>query len=246
MRRPLVSFLIGYLVASLVAIYSFSPTKMTGQNIWEQTFGPQQESKSKSQLTRPNLKPKQKWVAKVVFRDKVSAESAASFVEALEEVQAAQVDYIVLEIDTPGGSVSAGRMISRAIESSPIPIVCIVDGDAASMGAYILQSCDVRIMTKRSAILFHEPSVETQVEGPQRQFENIRLGLAIASEMMAEHESHRLKISKAEFKKHIEGGQDWWLLWGEALKIGAIDCTTRSVETVLKQMKDDKAVCPGG
>jgi ATP-dependent protease ClpP protease subunit len=65
---------------------------------------------------------------------------------------------VLFEINSPGGSV-AGFRIAKALEDSEVPVVCVVDGLAASMAFYILQSCDTRLMTGHSLLMAHEPSM---------------------------------------------------------------------------------------
>ena len=53
---------------------------------------------------------------------------------------------LLVEIDTPGGSLSATRLIVQEILNSPIPILCLVSpagAQATSAGAIILQACHV-------------------------------------------------------------------------------------------------------
>ena len=53
---------------------------------------------------------------------------------------------ILLEIDTPGGSLSVTRLIIQEILNSPLPFLCLISprgAQAASAGAIILQACHV-------------------------------------------------------------------------------------------------------
>jgi ATP-dependent protease ClpP protease subunit len=128
---------------------------------------------------------------------------------------------VVLRIDSLGGSVSAGEAFSRLIERVPMNVICVVDGQAASMAFYILQSCDVRVMTTRSMLLIHEPSM-AGVSGNQHELRRAAEYLEILADRMATHESSRLFISKEELVKKIHD-RDWTLLPTEAMEIGAID-----------------------
>ncbi len=53
---------------------------------------------------------------------------------------------ILMEIDTPGGTLSATRLIVQEILNSPVPFLCLVSpkgAQATSAGAIILQACHV-------------------------------------------------------------------------------------------------------
>lgn len=161
----------------------------------------------------------------------------------LAQAQAAGVDAIVLEIDTPGGEVAEGFTIVKAIEETRVPIVCVVDGQADSMGFYITQSCSVRVMTARSRLMTHEPSMGAEVSGHPIQWRNAFEHLKALADAMAVYESARMKISLEEFKKRIADGTDWWMGSVEAKSVGAVDCVVDRVRTVIGEMSKGQFIC---
>lgn len=148
----------------------------------------------------------------------------------------AGADEILLEINTPGGSVSDGFELSKAIEESKAPVTCVVDMDAESMGFYILQSCDYRMMTKRSKLMAHEPALGGMFHGQPSQWQAIANMMKAEAEAMAEHCIHRTKISLKEYHEKTDGSQMWFFNHTEALKRGVIDCVAASVKSVHDQM----------
>ncbi|QPC46930.1 NfeD family protein [Mangrovibacillus cuniculi] len=60
----------------------------------------------------------------------------------MEEAKEQQADYIVLDIDTPGGVVDAARDIGSLLDSVDIPIIAYVNPEAISAGAYISLHAD--------------------------------------------------------------------------------------------------------
>jgi len=62
---------------------------------------------------------------------------------------------ITLLMDNPGGDEYHGLAIVDAIEQSPCEVRCVVRGHAMSMGSWILQACDRRIMGPRSTQMVH-------------------------------------------------------------------------------------------
>jgi len=65
---------------------------------------------------------------------------------------------ILLYIDSPGGSCTAGLGIIDTMDAAKAKVYTICDGLAASMGAVILASGDKRFSTKNSTIMFHQAS----------------------------------------------------------------------------------------
>lgn len=64
----------------------------------------------------------------------------------------------VVLINSPGGSVAVGQKILDQLNLERLmgtKIICVVDGLAASMAFEILTTCDVRLATDRSILLFH-------------------------------------------------------------------------------------------
>jgi ATP-dependent protease ClpP protease subunit len=129
-----------------------------------------------------------------------------------------------LIIDSPGGSVRVGLVfvdLMRAAQANGTHIRCVVNGMAASMGAYILQACDQRLMTKQSAVMFHTVSV-SGIEGTQYDLERVTEYLETLNHRLAIFIAGRLKISLADYEARVHD-RDWWLGYEEALAVGAVD-----------------------
>jgi ATP-dependent protease ClpP protease subunit len=195
------------------------------------------EPKAPTKIERPKLKPGEHWVPVIRFTNaSIDKANVAKVVSLFEQISAAGPDAIVLELSTLGGEVPSGYEFARAIERSNAHVTCVVDGDAASMGYFVLQSCDTRLMTKRSVLMIHEPHVGGPDHGTQSVYRNLQAMLHITSEAMLEHEVVRMKVSKEVVRKHIENGQDWNMLYGEALEVGAVDGVAPSVESVVRTL----------
>lgn len=62
----------------------------------------------------------------------------ASFLDrALSEAEEAKASLVILDIDTPGGSLTSAEDIGMRIRNAKVPTVAFVNGKAASAGAYI-------------------------------------------------------------------------------------------------------------
>lgn len=148
-----------------------------------------------------------------------------SIVGALIQVQSMPVEQrpevLVLNINSPGGLVEEGFLLVQAIEQSPIPVMCVVDGTAASMGFYILQACDRRVMTARSSLMWHSVSINASVNS--RNIESVKNRITVLNAGALNHVAKKMKIPKEEIAERLSFFGDWWIDADEALKIGAVD-----------------------
>jgi ATP-dependent Clp protease protease subunit len=175
-------------------------------------------------------------VPKYRFSDEVSEKSSKRIIAWIEASNKAGADELLLEINTPGGSVSDGFEVMRAIEESNAPVTCVVDGDADSMGFAILQSCEKRVMTRRSKLMAHEPAIGGSIHGQPNTFIAIAEMMKADRDALAIHCAHRLKVTLAEYHRRTDGGLMWWMLSEEAKKVGAVDSVSDSVKAIHKEM----------
>lgn len=151
------------------------------------------------------------------LQTEITAETVAPLVEALGSA----TGRVVLEINSPGGEVDAGWTLARAIERSPAHVVCVVDGEADSMAAVVLQSCQERLMTERSVLMFHEPG--GAVRGQPRELENALRRMRLMTQQLVRHCARRMHMPWRRLARLIEGGRELWLGPDEALKMHAVD-----------------------
>lgn len=158
------------------------------------------------------------------FSGPVIAPATKAFINWLHAAQGAGAKMVMLELNTPGGEYTSGHDMARAIEESPVTVVCVVDGMDASMGFYLLQSCDRRLMTKRSTLMTH--GVLAGIQEPALNAHDLRNRLYRAEALdraYAEHAVARMTISLGQYLSKVADGKEWWIAWPEALKVGAID-----------------------
>jgi ATP-dependent protease ClpP protease subunit len=153
------------------------------------------------------------------FNTDVNAMSAMFLVDWLKEKDGHDV---VIVIDSPGGSVGAGFEIIKAIEKHQGEVICKVEGPgiAASMAAALLQSCDKRIMSKRSLLLLHEPS--SGAGGKPGEIKEQAETLEVFSRMLAEQYCLKSKWTAEELLEKMRG-HDLWLGYKEAIELGFAD-----------------------
>ncbi len=92
----------------------------------------------------------------VVFEDDVTLEAAATFNANMAVANEGNGPIFVI-LRTGGGSNLAGYSMVRTIQNSKNPVICITDTRAMSMGFYVLQSCNRRIMTRNALLMMHAP-----------------------------------------------------------------------------------------
>ena len=71
------------------------------------------------------------------------------------------IGTIMLDINSPGGSVFEGMAILNALKDHPAKVHGKVSGLCASIASVILMGCDTIEMTKNSMIMMHMPMIET-------------------------------------------------------------------------------------
>lgn len=177
-------------------------------------------------------------VGLVRFDKGVNNASAEALIAWIAAADRDGLEALVIEIDSPGGSVDAGNRIIKKIENAKTPIYCLVDGDAASMALAILQSCPNRLMTKRSVLMAHNPSVGMD-GGQEQDMDNARELLQALSAALAEQYCHRLTISLDACRAKFDQKGEWWFGYSEALKVGAIDSVSPPAKGLLAALRAD-------
>lgn len=217
-----------------------SPTLNTtdfkdGQGGWTtfiQKIIGQGEERQKYQA--PKLKKGQHHVATIRFNSDVNQYSASTFIDYMDQINKAGAEAVVIEINSPGGRVDAGFEMSKVIENSQAKTVCVVDGDAVSMGYYILQSCDIRLMTKRSILMIHAPLLfNATVTGDQSRFKQIYEMMHALTEAMLDQFSKKTIVSLEAMRLKIADGKEWWVSWKEATSLLMVDGTVASTKDVV-------------
>lgn len=162
----------------------------------------------------------------------INTKSVAFLKDQISQANKDKTETIFLEINSNGGDIDEGFHLTKIIETSKIPIVCIVDGEADSMASYVLMSCKNRIMTKRSRLMFHEAGLTAKVVGQPNDWMNVAMELEFMTKAMAEQYCLHMKVSVADFLKNIAGGKEWWIGWEEAQRLQAVDKIVNSVSDI--------------
>ncbi|MDR3228791.1 MAG: ATP-dependent Clp protease proteolytic subunit [Puniceicoccales bacterium] len=149
---------------------------------------------------------------------------------------------IFLVIDnSPGGSVSAGFQILKAMESSKAPVYVVVKGFAASMAAVITTLAERSYSYNNTIILHHQMSthfmgnmsnLRDQLKAAEQWY--ARLATPVAKKMGITLE----EFTKQMYKNNSDG--DWEEFGDKAKKIKWVDnVVDRIVETSILELRDE-------
>lgn len=179
-------------------------------------------------LTHPTINPPAETTAPTDphpyfrFKGEVIDSTVKEAIDFIHDANKNKAQVVIFEFDTPGGGVDAGLDLAMEIERSTVPVYCIVDNDAFSMGFVLFESCNLRILTKRAELMAHEVSGAGVVSGKKYKFQDIARDLDRTDKQIAERVAPRLRMTVHVFQERIRN-QEWWMDWQEALHAHAVD-----------------------
>jgi ATP-dependent protease ClpP protease subunit len=177
----------------------------------------------------------------VIFFDRdVDDEGVDAAIKEIDKANDNGAKAIVLELDTYGGSVDAGRKLVKAIERSKAPVHCVADGNAMSMGFYLLQSCDTRTMTDESVLMIHGITSGGEFAGKAYQWESRASMLQHEDEAFCKHEARRMKLTAEQLCEKVRF-TEWFLDADEALSVQAVDAVASSYKEVANALRAGKS-----
>lgn len=200
-----------------------------------------QKNKPEPKHEKPSLKPGELYVPVIEFGDEVDDDTVADAIRKIAWANEDGAYGIVLNIDSPGGSVSAGMKLMRAIEESDAPVVCIVDTAAYSMGFYILQSCDVRSTTTRGRLMIHRAFYSGLFFGGragEAEIMNLYNNLHTLNEQFIENTVRRSLVTRKELEEKIQDSREWWVVSKEALEKGFVDRIDKNAKDIARALHD--------
>lgn len=156
----------------------------------------------------------------VYLNGEVNSASANDICMQLRVLEAMDADKeIFLIINSPGGSVIDGLAIVDQIKHSKAPIITVVHGLAASMGAVILSAGKRRLAYKNSEVLIHQVlgGAGGQASDVEIQARHMLATKEKLNRLLAENTGH----SYEEICKDTD--RDYWLDAEAALAYGIID-----------------------
>lgn len=128
-------------------------------------------------------------------------------------------DDIEILLNTPGGDWVDGVAIYGAISRSPNTITITVTGQAASMGALILQAADHRVMWPQASLILHDGHMD--ISGSPRDIESA----GHSSEQSRKFLYNVLSIRSGKPAKYFRNklAADWCVFAVDAIDEGLAD-----------------------
>lgn len=148
-----------------------------------------------------------------------------------------KANSILLELDSPGGNFETGTLMAKALSLSGIPVSCYVDRYAASMGYFLLQTCNTRYSSAMARIGIHEPYImgKLTVSLIEKQYATLTLITNVYFAIGAA----KTILRAEEMADKCQNGTTWWISGVEAKKINAIDEIVPSANKVKEKIFTD-------
>lgn len=128
-------------------------------------------------------------------------------------------DPIMLYIDSPGGSCSAGLSIINAMKTVDSPIVTIINSEVCSMGGQISVAGDKRVCYENSVWMAHDAS--TYMEDYFGKIEDRAPFLKKYKKLLDDNLRKHTKLTEAEIRRAKNG--ELWLFADAMLEKGIVD-----------------------
>lgn len=179
----------------------------------------------------------------VRFFGPVNEWSAYDFNTEFLYVQGQKPSKIVVLINSEGGSVVAGMSVFSVIQSCTIPVDCVIEGIAASMGSIIWAAGDNLYMHDYSLLMIHNPWIDNSDENDPNDEQVVK---AFTSQIETIYQK-RFGLTKEKVKEIMEGKENvdgTFFTAKEAVNVGILDKghiikTSKQVnEEVANGMKD--------
>jgi len=154
---------------------------------------------------------------------RIDVKAANSFRDFMKAAYRARANIVFVEMTTDGGELPAGHEMTRDIENFPGTVVCVADHHVASMGMYLFQACDRRLMTKRASFLLHQ--VLTPVSSGHMNASELMARVRRANVYNRGYAEQVIAKTNVPLKEYLEKtrGREWLMNYEEALKRGWVD-----------------------
>lgn len=174
------------------------------------------EAQVKSELRRERAND----ARTLLFNSDVDENTVEMALETLHDWELEGDDPITIVLNSPGGEVFSGLLLFDTLRASDSNIITVTRGLAASMGSILAQAGDVRLVSKHSWYMVHEPS--SIAWGKMGDIKREAKMLERLHEQLCDILAERSSLSRADIKRRSQD-KDWWLSAEEALEVGFFD-----------------------
>lgn len=157
----------------------------------------------------------------IYLYDEIDPETAFKLIKLLEEatddyfqstsrtsmLQGAVSTSIFLHINSPGGEFYSTIAVYDYIRQMDLPIVCVIEGIAASGASIIAQACAIREMSENSSMLIHE--VRSAAWGKYSEISDEKICLDQIMKTMKKIYMKRSKLKEADLDEALRHDIIW-------------------------------------
>ena len=142
--------------------------------------------------------------------DEVTGQSIQAVLDSISESDRTKPFYIYL--DTPGGSVFAGRKLIDFLATTDRDIVCI-GNTAISMGFMILENCKTRYVTENAILMAHQ--IQSESKGSVHQMENDVKTVKLFEKLFDKMVAKTLGLTLEEYQAKLN--PEWWIVGSDEI-----------------------------
>lgn len=165
----------------------------------------------------------------IMLEQDIDEDSVKAFGKSLDKLAERKPKEIRVIISSGGGQTDAGLALAKMIERFPANVTCLADGEVGSMAFAVFESCDVRQMTARSALMGHRSSANMSGNMTEEDLRSAADSVHATSLAVAQMTCAKSKVKVEEFLKRTEGSKQWWITPDDALKFGFVDAVVPKV-----------------
>lgn len=162
----------------------------------------------------------------VTFSDRVTAENVKWIIHEIlyvNEFKPEGVSTIKLIVNSNGGSIAAGFLLTDVMEYSRLPVATIGMGICASMGMMILCAGaeGQRVVTKNTILLCHQHSNTSSMK-----YHDLVAGRKcddFIHKRLVLHLTKHSKLTQKKVEKLLMSESDAWITPAQALEYGLVD-----------------------
>lgn len=175
-------------------------------------------------------------VVQTIVDGEINAAVEAQVGRALESAESNNANLVVIQLNTPGGTLDATRKIMELLENSPIPTIVFVHPPGAtawSAGTYILMSSHIAVMASGSSIGSCQPATEVGEPIEESKYVNAMIALMVHHARLHNRNETAAKLFVLE---NINMGPE------EALQNHVIEFIADSLPQLLMQLEGYKLI----